>query len=155
MPGDDRAARLGTSIPSRDLSGSLFVGARRAGDLVITSGFGPFLEGRHTHVGRVGLELTVEQAKDAAWIAALNCLGALRDAVGSLDRVASLVRVTGFVNAAEGFTTHPAVVDGASECVLAVLGSRGLHARAALGVASLPFNIPVEVELTAQVEVPS
>ena len=146
-----RRERLGVSLPPPDRRESLFERARLAGDMIVTSGFGPYWGGSHLYLGKVGPDLTVGQGQDAAWIAALNCLGAIRDVVGDLDQIDHVVRLTGWVNAPADFTEQPAVVDGASELLLEVLGARGRHARAALGMASLPHNIPVEVEVIAKV----
>ncbi len=147
----DRRHRLGVDLPPPDERESLFTTAVLTGSLAVTSGFGPYWDGRHIFIGKVGSELTIEQGQDAAWISALNCLGALRDLLGSLDAIERIVRLTGWVNAGPEFTKQPAVIDGASSLLLEVLGERGQHTRAALGMASLPFNIPVELEVIAEV----
>ncbi len=101
--------------------------------------------------GKLGGELTVEQGQAAARICALNCLAVVRAALGELDRVAQVVKLTGFVASAPGFTQQSQVVNGASELLVEVFGERGRHARAAVGVAELPLGAPVEVELVVEV----
>lgn len=127
---------------------------RLVGTRAVVSGHGPLdAEGRVTGpFGKVGAEVTEEQAYAAARLTALGVLTSLARALGDLDRVAGWTKVLGFVNAAPGFTRLPAVVNGFSDCVLEVFGPRiGAHARSAIGVAELPWNIPVEME--AEVEV--
>lgn len=130
-----------------------YVPAVRTGDLVYTSGQLPMVDGELKYAGKVGAEITLEEAKDAARICALNCLAAVHDLVG-LDAVVRIVKVVGFVASAPGFTGQPIVVNGASEFLGSVLGDAGVHARSAVGVAELPRNTPVEVELIAEVHAP-
>ena len=114
------------------------------------SGQGPRHADGAPITGRVPLDLTVEEAVAAARNVGLNALAALREAVGSLDRVSRVVRTFGMVNAEPGFTAHPKVIDGYSDLMIAVFGEAGRGARSAVGMGSLPFNIPVEVEMTVR-----
>lgn len=100
--------------------------------------------------GKLGREISLEDGYQAARLCAVNCLGALAGILGTLDRVEQIVKVTGFVASAEGFTDQPKVVNGASELLEAVFGEKGKHARSAVGVAELPLGAPVEVEIIAR-----
>ncbi len=126
--------------------------ARRAGELVYLSGTGP-LRGREMPFrGKVGRDLTVEQAYEAARLTALNLLVALKAEIGDLDRVARWVKVLGMVNSAPGFNQQPAVINGCSDLLIEVFGEeRGAHARSAVGMAELPWDIPVEIEAIVEV----
>jgi enamine deaminase RidA (YjgF/YER057c/UK114 family) len=103
--------------------------------------------------GRLGADLTIDQGREAARLAALNVLAQVKAAVGELDRVAQVVRLTGFVNAAPDFTDHPQVVNGASDLMVEVLGDKGRHTRAAVGVSSLPMGCAVEVDAILLIEI--
>ncbi|WP_367645769.1 RidA family protein [Paenarthrobacter ureafaciens] len=127
----------------------LYSRSMRAGDLLFVSGQLPLGEGVMLHPGRVGAEVTVEQAREAAALAARRCLDVVRDELGSLEEV-RVVRVGGYVAAGPGFFDAPAVIDAASQFVLGELGENGHHARLAVGVASLPLNACVEVEMAVQ-----
>jgi enamine deaminase RidA (YjgF/YER057c/UK114 family) len=131
------------------------VPAVRTGDLVFTSGQLPMAEGRMEVTGKVGANVTPEQAKDLARTCALNALAAI-DALVGLDSVVRVVKVVGFVASEPGFTGQPGVVNGASELLGEVFdGEAGAHARSAVGVASLPLDAPVEVELVVEVDAPA
>ncbi|MET9085855.1 RidA family protein [Streptomyces sp. NPDC004237] len=129
---------------------ALYQRAVRSGDMLIVSGQLPVRDQTVIHAGRVGAEVTVEQAQEAAALAAQRCLDVLRAELGSLDAVRRVVRIGGYVAAADGFFDAPAVVNAASRTVLDALGSRGEHARVALGVASLPLNSCVEIEMSVE-----
>jgi len=129
-----------------------YVPAKRVGDLVYVSGQGPIRDGKPIYVGRVGAEVSPEDAYKAAQLCALNCLAAVKSLVGSLDAVEEIVQVRGFVNSAPDFHDQPKVINGASELLVKLFGKRGRHARAALGTSNLPGNIPVEVEMVVRVK---
>jgi enamine deaminase RidA (YjgF/YER057c/UK114 family) len=141
-----RLAELGVELPAPRPRAGRYQGWVRTGELLFLSG-----QGADGWVGRLGAGLTVEQGRLAARDCALNLLAQTRDALGSLDRVAQVVKVVGFVACTPEFGAVPAVVDGASTLLLDVFGDRGRHARTAVGVAALPFGFAVEVELVAQV----
>ncbi|MEU7767559.1 RidA family protein [Nocardia sp. NPDC049190] len=143
-------AELGLTLPSVAAPVAAYIPAIRTGSLVYTSGQVPFVAGRLSAVGKVGAEVSLEAAKDAARVCALNALAAVHDLVG-LDAVVRIVKVVGFVASAPGFGDQPTVVNGASELLGQVFGDAGRHARSAVGVAELPLNVPVEVELIAEV----
>ncbi|MFE9325973.1 MULTISPECIES: RidA family protein [Nocardia] len=143
-------AQLGLTLPPVVAPVAAYIPAIRTGSLVYTSGQLPFVDGQLSATGKVGAEVSLEQAKEAAKFCALNAIAAVHDLVG-LDAVVRIVKVVGFVASAPGFTDQPQVVNGASELLGAVFGDAGVHARSAVGVAELPRNTPVEVELIAEV----
>jgi len=152
MKAEARLQEMGVFLGEPAKPVAAYVPAVRAGEFVYVSGQLPFVAGQLTIKGRVGAEVTGEQGYSAARICAINCLAALKSVVGDLDKVKRIVKVTGFVASAPGFVAQPAVIDGASELIGAAFGDKGLHARAAVGVAELPLGAPCEVELIAQVE---
>jgi enamine deaminase RidA (YjgF/YER057c/UK114 family) len=127
------------------------VPAVRSGDLVYTSGQLPTVDGKLLAVGKVGDEVGATDAAGLARTCALNALAAAASAAGGLDQIRRIVKVTGFVASAPGFSGQPQVINGASELFIEVFGEDGKHARSAVGVAELPLNAPVEVELIAEV----
>jgi enamine deaminase RidA (YjgF/YER057c/UK114 family) len=141
-----RLAQLGLELPALRPKAGLYEGWARSGDLLFLSG-----QGADGWTGRLGADLTLEQGRLAACDCALNLLAQTRDALGSLDRVAQIVKLTGFVACTSEFTGVPAVVDGASALLVDVFGDRGRHARSAVGVAALPLGFAVEVELVVRV----
>jgi enamine deaminase RidA (YjgF/YER057c/UK114 family) len=142
-----RLAELGLELPGLRPKAGLYEGWVLAGDLLFLAG-----QGADRWEGRVGGEgLTVEQGRLAARDCALNLLAQTRDALGSLDRVAQVVKVTGFVACGPGFGAVPTVVDGASALLVDLFGDRGRHARTAVGVAALPLGFAVEVEMVVRV----
>lgn len=114
---------------------------------VYVSGQLPFVKGQLTYTGKVGKEVALEQAYEAAGVCALNCLAAAKAVLGSLDRVERVVKVTGYVASAPGFNRQPQVVNGASDLLVKIFGEAGRHSRAAVGVFELPLDAPVEVEM--------
>jgi enamine deaminase RidA (YjgF/YER057c/UK114 family) len=146
----DNLAAAGLVLPPAPSALGSYVPAVRSGSLVYTSGQLPLFDGSLVTSGLVGGEVTLEVARRCASRAALNALAAA-STVCDLDRVTSVVKLTGYVASAPGFTAQPAVVDGASEVLLAAMGERGRHARAAVGVASLPLGAPVEIEIVLEV----
>ncbi|PPH17257.1 LysR family transcriptional regulator [Rathayibacter sp. AY1C4] len=143
----ERLAELGVELPAVAVPAGAYVPAVVHGGLVYTAGQIPFVDGSLPLVGKVGAEVSPEQAKELARTCALNALAAVADAIGSLDRVTRIVKLTGFVASASGFTGQPGVINGASELLGDVFGEPGRHARSAVGVAELPLGAPVEVEL--------
>ncbi|PRA80767.1 RidA family protein [Microbacterium sp. MYb66] len=143
-----RLAELGIELPAVAAPVAAYVPAVTHGGLVYTSGQLPFVDGALPAVGKVGAEVSAEDAKTYARTCALNALAAAADAAGGIDRIAGVLRVGGFVASAEGFTGQPGIVNGASEVLGEIFGDAGRHARAAVGVAELPLGSPVEVEVT-------
>jgi enamine deaminase RidA (YjgF/YER057c/UK114 family) len=146
----DRLGELGLELPPVVPPVAAYVPAVRSGDLVFTSGQLPVVAGRMAVTGKVGAMVTPEQAKDLARTCALNALAAV-DALVGLDAVVRVVKVVGFVASTPDFTGQPGVVNGASELLGDVFGDAGQHARSAVGVAALPLDAPVEVELVVEV----
>lgn len=151
MSAEARLLALGVALPSPPAPVATYVPAVRSGDLLFLSGMLPMRDGKPAWSGKVGRELTVEQGIDAARLACLNALAVVRAELGSLDRVVRIVRLGGHVASAEGFTQQPAVVNGASDLLVAIFGEAGRHARLALGAFELPLNAAVELELIVQV----
>ncbi len=148
---ESRLKELGVTLPEMAKPVAAYVPAVRTGSYVYVSGQLPSAGGKPVAIGKVGAEVTPEAAKEAARVAAINGLAALASVIGSLDDVVRIVKVTGYVASAPGFTAQPGVVNGASEFFKDVFGEAGQHARAAVGVAELPLGVPVEVELIAEV----
>jgi enamine deaminase RidA (YjgF/YER057c/UK114 family) len=142
-----RLAELGIELPAVAAPVAAYVPAVVHGGLVYTSGQLPFVGGVLAATGKVGAEVSAEDARALARTCALNGLAAAADAAGGVDRIARVLKVTGFVASAEGFTGQPGVINGASEVLREILGDAGIHARSAVGVAELPLGSPVEVEL--------
>ncbi|RAJ42261.1 enamine deaminase RidA (YjgF/YER057c/UK114 family) [Kitasatospora sp. SolWspMP-SS2h] len=148
---EQRLAELGLTLPEVAAPVAAYVPAVRDGVHVLTSGQLPFVAGKLPLTGKVGAEVTAEDARELAQVCALNALAAVKSVVGDLDRVEQVVKVVGFVASAPDFTGQPGVVNGTSELLGKVFGERGVHARSAVGVAVLPLDAPVEVELTVRV----
>lgn len=149
---DERLAELGLTLPSDTPPLAAYVPAVRTGNLVYTSGQLPRIDGELTHIDKVGAGVTPEQAKEAAQACALNAIAAVKAEVGDLAKVRRVVKVVGFVASVPDFTGQPGVVNGASELLGAVFGDAGVHARSAVGVAALPLDVPVEVEMIVEVD---
>jgi enamine deaminase RidA (YjgF/YER057c/UK114 family) len=150
MGARDRLAELGLKLPSVVPPVAAYVPAVRTGNLVYTSGQLPMADGALLATGKVGADVDPDEAKRLAQVCALNALAAI-DAAAGLDNVIRIVKVVGFVASAPGFTGQPGVVNGASELFGAVFAEAGQHARSAVGVAELPLDAPVEVEVIAEV----
>jgi enamine deaminase RidA (YjgF/YER057c/UK114 family) len=150
MTWTEKLAELGIQLPAVAAPLAAYVPAVQSGSHVYVSGQLPFIEGALAATGKVGAEISPEEGKAHARTCALNALAAVHSLVG-IDAVVRVVRVGGFVAAAEGFTAVPAVVNGASELFGEVFGDAGRHARAAVGVAELPLGAPVEVEVIFEV----
>jgi enamine deaminase RidA (YjgF/YER057c/UK114 family) len=145
-----RLAQLGLELPSVSPPGGGYVPAVRQGNLVYVSGQVPMIDGKLVTTGKVGADVTIEQARELTQRCALAALAAV-DSVAGLDNVVQVVKVTGYVASAEGFDGQPGVVDGASELFVAIFGEAGRHARTSVGVAELPLGSPVEVEVIIEV----
>ena len=147
-----KLAELGLTLPQAAAPVAAYVPAVRTGNLVFTAGQLPLVDGKIPFVGKVGSDVTPEQAKDMAQICALNALAAI-SLVADIDQIEKIVRVGGFVNGIPGFVAIPAVINGASELLIKLFGEvNGKHARTAIGVAELPLNAPVEVEMVVQLK---
>jgi enamine deaminase RidA (YjgF/YER057c/UK114 family) len=148
----EKISSLGLSLPTAAAPVAAYVPAVKTGNLVFTSGQLPVVDGKLVKEGKVGRDVTAEEAKELAQICALNALAAI-SLVTDLDQIDRVVRVGGFVNCAPGFTAIPGVINGASESLIKIFGDvNGKHARTAVGVAELPLNAPVEVEVIVQLK---
>ena len=146
-----RLAALSLALPTMPAPVGAYLPAVRSGSFVWTSGQLPLVDGALPATGKVGAEVSAEAAKDLARICALNALAAVKTQVGDLALVRRVVKVVGFVASSPDFTGQPGVVNGVSELLGAVFGEVGKHARSAVGVAALPMDAPVEVELVVEV----
>jgi enamine deaminase RidA (YjgF/YER057c/UK114 family) len=147
---EQRLTELGITLPEVRSPAGAYVPAVRTGNLVFLSGAGPIGDGVIV-TGKVGTDITLDEAVDAARLVGLQLLSALRREIGSLDKVARVVKLLGMVNCAPGFNNTPAVINGCSELFLEVFGDAGKHARSAVGQAELPFDISVEIEAIIEV----
>ncbi|MCK8677972.1 RidA family protein [Streptomyces lichenis] len=143
-------AELGLTLPDVVPPLAAYQPAVRTGVYVYTAGQLPIVDGKLPVTGKVGGEVTPEEARKLARISALNALAAVKSVAGDLDRIARVVKVVGFVASAPDFTGQPAVLNGASELLGQVLGDKGVHARSAVGVTVLPLDAPVEVEIQVE-----
>ncbi|MFH8369230.1 RidA family protein [Streptomyces sp. NPDC018031] len=148
---DRKLAELGLSLPEVAAPLASYVPAVRSGAYVYTAGQLPMVQGKLGVTGKVGAEVTAEEAKELARICGLNALAAVKSVIGDLDRIVRVVKVVGFVASAPDFTGQPGVVNGTSELLGEVLGDKGIHARSAVGVTVLPLDAPVEVEIQVEV----
>lgn len=150
MSANQRLSELGITLPQVATPAGAYVPAVVSGNLVFTAGQIPLVEGKLAATGKVGKDLNAEQAKEIARICALNAVAAVKSVIGDLDRVKKVVKVVGFVASDPDFSQQPAVVNGASELLEQIFGDKGIHARSAVGVAVLPLDAPVEVELVVE-----
>lgn len=146
-----KLAELGLTLPVAAKPVASYVPAIRTGNLVFTAGQLPLVNGAISLTGKVGDKVSVGEAKKLAQTCALNALAAVETVV-NVNEIVRVVRVVGYVNGIEGFISQPAVVNGASELLLHIWGESGKHARSAIGVAELPLDAPVEVELTVEIK---
>lgn len=143
-----RLQELGLELPQRRSAGQ-YVGAVRSGDLIFVSGAGPVGPGGII-TGKVGAQVDVDAAKEAARLCVLNCLSAIQEVTGDLDRVSRVVKLVGFINSAPGFSQQHTVMDAASSLLISLFGEAGAHARSSVGVPDLPMDIAVEVEMVVE-----
>jgi enamine deaminase RidA (YjgF/YER057c/UK114 family) len=141
---------MGLSVPVASIPLAAYLPAVRTGNLIYTAGQLPIIDGQIVATGKVGRDVTTEDGKRLAEVCALNCLAAVETLV-PIEKIVRVVRVVGYVNGITGFTNQPAVINGASELFVNLWGDSGKHARSAIGVAELPLDAPVEVELTVEV----
>lgn len=151
MSASERLAELGIELPPVAAPVAAYVPATRVGNQIWTSGQLPSVSGELTATGKIGDQLTADDGAEAARVAALNALAAVADVAGGVDRIKRIVRVVVFVASTPGFTGQPAVANGASDLFGDVFGDAGAHVRSAVGVAVLPLDAPVEVELVVEV----
>lgn len=148
---DAKIEELGLKLPAAPSPMANYVTARRAGNLLFFSGAGPFMDGKPAVFGKVGAELTQEQGYEAAQLTGLNLIAQLKKELGTLNSVKQFLKVQAFVASAPDFMAQPAVMNGVSDLFVQVFGEAGKHARTAVAVPQLPFNIPIEVEMIVEV----
>jgi enamine deaminase RidA (YjgF/YER057c/UK114 family) len=151
MSAEEKARELGLNLATPNAPVGSYVPTVQTGNLLYVSGQIPTREDGTRPVGRLGDDTSVEEGYEAARLCAVALLAQVKAALGSLDRVSRVVKVNGYVNATPDFVQAPAVVNGASDLLVAVFGEAGKHARAAVGVAALPAGVPVEVEMVVEV----
>jgi len=152
LSAEARLAELGIELPPVPPPVANFVRTRQVGSLLFLSGHGPIHPDGHRDQGKLGVDISIEDAKASARLTGLNLLATARSALGSLDRVRQVVKVLGMVNSGPGFGRQPEVMDGFSDLMVEVFGEAGRHARSAVGMAELPFGIPVEIEMILEVD---
>lgn len=149
---ENRLSELGLVLPDAPKPVAAYIPAKQSGKLVFTAGQLPMVNGELISKGFLGQEVAIEDANKAARVCTLNALAAIKGVIGDLDRIKQILRVVGYVASIPTFTQQPAVVNGASELLLEIFGDAGKHARSAVGMAVLPLNASVEIELTVEVE---
>jgi enamine deaminase RidA (YjgF/YER057c/UK114 family) len=152
MDVDQTLKEQGLVLPQPSTPIANFLMSVRTGNLLFISGHGPFQDGRTKTSGKVGSDLTMEEGRQVAENVALNCLATIKAAVGDWHRVKRFVKVLGMVNCTEDFYDQPKVINGCSDLLVGVFGEAGKHARSAVGMQSLPNNIPVEIEMVVEVD---
>ena len=149
---EENLKALGIILPKQSAPIANYVTYVRTGNLIYFSGSGPSVEGQGYINGKLGKDMTIEQGKEAARITGINLIANLKNAVGDLNKVKRIVKVLGMVNSTEDFTDQPKVMNGFSDLMVAVFGEKGKHARSAVGMAALPMNMAVEIEMIVEVE---
>jgi enamine deaminase RidA (YjgF/YER057c/UK114 family) len=148
---ETRIIDLGFVLPETAKPLAAYIPAVQSGNLVFTSGQLPMIDGSLAETGKVGGSVSPERAKELATVCALNALAAVKTVIGDLDKIKRVVKVVGFVSSVPEFSGQPGVVNGASEFLGEVFGDKGIHARSAVGVAVLPLDAPVEIELIVEI----
>lgn len=148
---EEKIKQMGITVPEAAKPLAAYIPALRVGNLIMTSGQVPIAAGVIKYQGKVGNDLTEEEAKEAAELCAINCLSAVKSVIGSLDKIKRIIKLTVFVNSAEGFTAQPKVANGASEFIVEIFGEAGKHVRSAVGVSELPLNSAVEIEMIVEI----
>jgi len=149
---EEKVKQMGITIPEAAKPLAAYIPALQIGSLVMTSGQVPIAEGKIKFSGKIGKDLSEEQGREAAKLCAINCLSAIKSIIGNLDRIKRVVKLTVFVNSADGFTAQPKIANGASEFIVEIFGDTGKHVRSAVGISELPLNSAVEVEMTVMVD---
>ena len=149
---EEKIKELGFEVPEAPKPLAAYVPALIVSDFVFTAGQIPSIKGELKFKGKVGKDIPEEAGRKAAEICALNCLGAVKGVIGDLDKIEQIVKLTAFVNSADGFTAQPKVANGASELIGKIFGEKGRHARSAVGVNELPIDAAVEIEMIVKLK---
>ncbi len=152
MSAEARLKEKGIVLPQQPKPVANYVPTVQVGKLLFVSGHGPYNDGKIKMAGKVGRDLTVDEGYQVARCVGLNCLASIRSALGSLDKVKRVVKLLGMVNCTEDFKEQPRVINGCSDLLVELFGDAGKHARSAVGMQALPFEIPVEIEMIVEVE---
>ena len=152
MSVNEKLNKMGIRIPQTPKPVAAYVPAVKTGSFIYTSGQIPFMDGELKYKGKVGKDLSLEEGYEAAKICAINCLSAIKSLIEDLDNIDKVIKVTGFVNSAEGFNLQPKVVNGASDFLGNLFGDKGAHARSAVGVSCLPLDAAVELEMIVRIK---
>ena len=147
---DEKLASLGIVLPNPPKPAGSYVPVIITGKLVFVSGQIPIKDGKVVYLGKVTKDISVEEAQKAAKLCMINALAQIKNKIGSLDKISKIVRVSGFVNSTTEFTEHPKVINAASDLIFEIFGTAGQHSRIAIGVASLPLNSCVEIDMIAE-----
>lgn len=150
MSVEDKLKKLGLTLPESPEPIANYMQTVTVGNLVYVSGMAPLVDGKPKYVGKVGRDLTEKEGYKAAQLCALNCLSVIKKAIGSLDKVERIVKLTGIVNSASGFARQAWVINGASDLLVEIFGEKGRHSRTCLGAYELPMNIPCNIDLIVQ-----
>lgn len=148
---EEKIKELGFEIPEVALPLAAYIPAKQVGNFVMTSGQVPVVKGELKYSGKVGKDISLEEGTKAAETCALNCLSAIKGVIKDLDKIEEVIKLTVFVNSADGFTQQPKVANGASELIGEIFGEKGKHVRSAVGVNELPINAAVEIEMIVRV----
>ena len=148
---EEKLNELGFKLPEAPTPLAAYVPALVSGNLVFTAGQVPVSEGKLLYAGKVGKDISPEEGMKAAEVCALNCLSVIKKEIGDLEKIKRVVKVTVFVNSANGFTEQPKVANGASELLVKLFGDRGKHVRSAVGVNELPIDAAVEIEMIVEI----
>ncbi len=151
MSPEEKLRELGIELPKAPAPLGAYIPAVRAGNLVFLSGILPLIQGKLPRQGRVGEDISLDEAREDAKTAAINALSVLKSYIGSIDKVKRCIKITGYVSSAPDFTEQPKVLNAASDLMFEIFGEAGRHARAAVGVNVLPLNSPVELEFIFEV----
>jgi enamine deaminase RidA (YjgF/YER057c/UK114 family) len=149
---EEKIKQLGFAIPTAPKPLASYIPAVQTGNLVFTAGQLPIKDGILAFKGKLGKELGEDEGKKAAQLCTLNCLSVIKDEIGSLDKIDKIIKLTVFVGSSEGFINHPQVANGASDLIKDIFGENGKHVRSAVGVAELPMNAPVEIEMIVKLK---
>jgi len=149
---EEKISQLGFTLPAAPKPLASYIPAVKAGNLVFTAGQLPIKDGSLAFKGKLGKDLNEDEGKKAAQLCALNCLSVIRNEIESLDKIDRVIKLTVFVNSADGFINHPQVANGASDLIKEIFGENGKHVRSAVGVAELPLNAPVEIDMIVKIK---
>ncbi|HEY4755556.1 MAG TPA: RidA family protein [Ignavibacteriaceae bacterium] len=149
---EEKISQLGFTLPAAPKPLASYIPAVKVGDLVFTAGQLPIKDGSLAFKGKLGRELNEDEGKKAAQLCALNCLSVIKNEIVSLEKIDRIIKLTVFVNSSEGFINHPQVANGASDLIREIFGENGKHVRSAVGVAELPLNAPVEIDMIVKIK---